>query len=173
MAVHGGRFGDAILDGLRRWRCPRCDLVPAGGPRPPPDADVLVALADEAPAIEPPRSPRGSAGCTSSAPASTASPSTLVGDRILTCSRGAGAPAIAEFVLAAMLAFEKRLPESWITAPPAQWNTADLGGLEGRTLGRRRPRGHRHRGGPAGPRLRHGGGRPSAAAASPSSVAGV
>jgi phosphoglycerate dehydrogenase-like enzyme len=62
-------------------------------------------------------------------------PLEVVGDRLLTCSRGAGAPAIAEFVLAAMLAFEKRLPSSWIDAPPSRWNTAELGSLEGRTLG--------------------------------------
>jgi len=62
-------------------------------------------------------------------------PLDVVGDRTLTCSRGAGAPAIAEFVLAAMLAFEKQLPESWITEPPHQWSTATLGGLAGRTLG--------------------------------------
>ena len=36
-----------------------------------------------------------------------------------------------------MLAFEKQLPESWITEPAAAWNTAQLGGLEGRTLGHR------------------------------------
>ncbi|HEY2430650.1 MAG TPA: NAD(P)-dependent oxidoreductase, partial [Acidimicrobiales bacterium] len=55
--------------------------------------------------------------------------------RPLTCSKGASGPAIAEFVLAAMLAFAKRLPEMWITSPPPVWNRADLGGLRGRTLG--------------------------------------
>jgi phosphoglycerate dehydrogenase-like enzyme len=59
----------------------------------------------------------------------------VVGDRTLTCSRGASAVPIAEWVLAQMLAFEKRLPDSWITDVPATWNTADLGGLDGRTLG--------------------------------------
>jgi phosphoglycerate dehydrogenase-like enzyme len=57
------------------------------------------------------------------------------GDRVVTCSRGASSGAIAEFTLAAMLAFEKRLPETWITSPPERWNVADLGGLAGRTLG--------------------------------------
>jgi phosphoglycerate dehydrogenase-like enzyme len=55
--------------------------------------------------------------------------------RPLTCSRGASAPAIAEFVLASMLAFEKRLPESWIVEPPEARGDAALGGLRGRTLG--------------------------------------
>jgi phosphoglycerate dehydrogenase-like enzyme len=62
-------------------------------------------------------------------------PMELVGYRLLTCSRGASAVPIAEFVLAEMLAFEKKLPDSWITAPPERWNVADLGGMRGRTLG--------------------------------------
>ena len=55
--------------------------------------------------------------------------------RILTCSRGWSSVAIAEWVLAMMLAHEKRLPEAWIREPPERWARADLGGLEGRTLG--------------------------------------
>jgi phosphoglycerate dehydrogenase-like enzyme len=62
-------------------------------------------------------------------------PLELIGDRMLTCSRGASAPAIAEFVLATLLAFEKQLPEVWITEPPPHWNLAGLGGLRGKTLG--------------------------------------
>jgi phosphoglycerate dehydrogenase-like enzyme len=53
----------------------------------------------------------------------------------LTCARGATAVPIAEWVLAMMLAFEKRLPSAWITEPPEQWNRFDLGGLAGRRLG--------------------------------------
>jgi phosphoglycerate dehydrogenase-like enzyme len=62
-------------------------------------------------------------------------PLELVGERTLTCSRGASAVPIAEWVLAQMLAVEKRLPDSWITTGPDQWHTAQLGGLAGRTLG--------------------------------------
>ncbi|HEV2309122.1 MAG TPA: NAD(P)-dependent oxidoreductase [Acidimicrobiia bacterium] len=62
-------------------------------------------------------------------------PLDLVGERTLTCSRGASAVPIAEWVLAQMLAVEKRLPESWITTGPEQWHTAQLGGLAGQTLG--------------------------------------
>lgn len=62
-------------------------------------------------------------------------PLALVGDRTLTCSRGASAVPIAEWVLAEMLAVEKRLPDSWITSGPEHWHTAQLGGLAGRTLG--------------------------------------
>jgi len=60
----------------------------------------------------------------------------LLGDRVLTCSRGASATPIAEWVLAVMLAFEKRLPEAWIDRPPADgWSRGERGGLSGRTLG--------------------------------------
>jgi phosphoglycerate dehydrogenase-like enzyme len=51
----------------------------------------------------------------------------------LTCSRGASGIPIAEWVLAAMLAFEKRFPESFVTRPE-DWKISGLGGLYGRTL---------------------------------------
>lgn len=62
-------------------------------------------------------------------------PMDALGDRTLTCSRGASAVPIAEWTLAVMLAAEKKLPETWVHAPPATWNIASLGGLQGRTLG--------------------------------------
>lgn len=58
-----------------------------------------------------------------------------IGAQTLTCSRGASAVPIAEWVLAVMLAFEKQLPESWATDASVQWNYAKLGGLANRTLG--------------------------------------
>lgn len=54
---------------------------------------------------------------------------------VVTCNRGASAVPIAEWVLAMMLAFEKRLPDVWLDEPPEQWNFAELGGLAGRNLG--------------------------------------
>ena len=54
---------------------------------------------------------------------------------VFTCSRGAGAVPISEFVLAVMLAFEKHLPEMWLHEPPERWFAAELGGLSGRTVG--------------------------------------
>lgn len=62
-------------------------------------------------------------------------PLELAGQRTITCSRGATAIPIAEWVLAMLLNFEKRLPSSWVTSPPDQWFQADLGSLEGKTLG--------------------------------------
>jgi phosphoglycerate dehydrogenase-like enzyme len=61
-------------------------------------------------------------------------PFDALGDRVLTCSRGASAVPIAEWVLAVMLAAEKQLPERWIHEP-TKWNIAFLGGLQGKTLG--------------------------------------
>ncbi len=61
-------------------------------------------------------------------------PFDLLGNLPLTCSRGASAPAISEWVIAALLAFEKQLPESWIEAPVENWNFAKLGSLQGRKL---------------------------------------
>ena len=63
-------------------------------------------------------------------------PLSVLTDQRLTCSRGRSAIPIAEWVLATMLAFEKRLPESWIrSAPGGGWGRADLGALYGKTLG--------------------------------------
>lgn len=61
-------------------------------------------------------------------------PFDVLGDRVLTCSRGANAIPIAEFVLASMLAFEKKLPEVWIDKAD-DWKQTGLGTLEGRVLG--------------------------------------
>ena len=62
-------------------------------------------------------------------------PLELLGDRVMTCSRGASAIAISEWCLAMMLAFEKDLPGVWLREPPERWFTAELGALYGKTLG--------------------------------------
>ena len=60
----------------------------------------------------------------------------LLDGRLLTCSRGGSAVPIAEWVLAVMLAFEKRLPDAWIhRVPRERWGRMALGTLHGRTLG--------------------------------------
>ncbi|HXJ36047.1 MAG TPA: NAD(P)-dependent oxidoreductase [Candidatus Eisenbacteria bacterium] len=62
-------------------------------------------------------------------------PLDVVGDRLLTCSRGASAIPIAEWVLAQMLAFEKNLPAEWLRAFPSSWNfRPTMGGLYEKTL---------------------------------------
>ncbi len=62
-------------------------------------------------------------------------PFDAVGERTVTCSRGASSIPIAEFVLAAMLAFEKQIPEVFLERCPERWFGARLGGLYGKTLG--------------------------------------
>jgi phosphoglycerate dehydrogenase-like enzyme len=62
-------------------------------------------------------------------------PFDVLDGRLMTCSKGASAVSISEWVLAVMLAFEKRLPESFITEPPPAWNSANLGVLAGTTMG--------------------------------------
>lgn len=57
------------------------------------------------------------------------------GDCVVTCSRGASAIPISEFVLAAMLAFEKQIPHVWLDRRPERWYGDRLGGLYQRTLG--------------------------------------
>ena len=59
----------------------------------------------------------------------------LVDGQVLTCSRGASAVAISEWVMAQLLAFAKDLPASWISEPPEHWNYLQLGTLEGAHLG--------------------------------------
>lgn len=61
-----------------------------------------------------------------------------LGDRTLTCAKGATSVPIAEYVFAVVLAFAKRLPEEWLTRPPAAWNAPKHGALDllaRRTLG--------------------------------------
>ena len=123
--VNLGRFGDGLLQRLRAalpdeavaaWD--PAATPTSGGPSAP---DVLVTLLDDPPGIEAAMVPSVrwvhvlGAGI-------DGFPLDALGDRTLTCSRGAGAAAISEWVLAMMLAFEKDLPASWIHEPPDQWN---------------------------------------------------
>jgi phosphoglycerate dehydrogenase-like enzyme len=61
-------------------------------------------------------------------------PSWLLDVERVTCGRGTNSVAIAEFVLASMLAVEKRFPRSWISGA-AEWKRVELGLLQGKTLG--------------------------------------
>ncbi len=62
-------------------------------------------------------------------------PRTLLEGRTVTCARGVSAIPIAEFVLGAILAFEKRFPDIWLDTPPKHWNVADLSELADKTVG--------------------------------------
>jgi phosphoglycerate dehydrogenase-like enzyme len=56
--------------------------------------------------------------------------------RTVTCARGASAVPISEWVLAAMLAWAKRFPETFLDSPPKYWNFPNppLDRLEGSTV---------------------------------------
>jgi phosphoglycerate dehydrogenase-like enzyme len=56
--------------------------------------------------------------------------------RVVTCARGASAVPISEWVLAAILAWSKRFPETFLSEPPRHWNFPNptLDRVEGSTL---------------------------------------
>jgi phosphoglycerate dehydrogenase-like enzyme len=53
---------------------------------------------------------------------------------IVTCGRGLNSIPLAEFVIASLLAVEKKFPEAWIDSREA-WRRPELGALYGKTLG--------------------------------------
>jgi phosphoglycerate dehydrogenase-like enzyme len=53
---------------------------------------------------------------------------------VVTCGRGTNSTPIAEYVLASLLAVEKKLDQIWIH-DPAEWRKPELGTLQGKTLG--------------------------------------
>ena len=57
-------------------------------------------------------------------------------DRIVTCARGASAVPISEWVMAAILAWAKRFPETFLSEPPKYWNfpIPTLDRVEGSTV---------------------------------------
>lgn len=63
-------------------------------------------------------------------------PEVFANGRIVTCARGAGAVPISEWVLAAVLAWAKRFPETFLHEPPKYWNFPNpaLDRVEGSTL---------------------------------------
>lgn len=62
-------------------------------------------------------------------------PLSLIRERLFSCSRGASAVPIAEWVMAMMLTVEKHLPEAWVEQPPRTWHlTFPLESLQGKRL---------------------------------------
>ena len=62
-------------------------------------------------------------------------PREILAARTVTCARGVSAVPIAEYVLAAILAFEKDMPKIFLEEKPEHWNFAQLGELAGKTIG--------------------------------------
>jgi phosphoglycerate dehydrogenase-like enzyme len=134
VVVHARPYGEALAGGLRGV-LPGTETVVVceGRHSVPTDAEVLVTLLGDADAIRELLVPSISWAHVLGAGVD-GFPFDALGDRPLTCSRGAAAVAIAEWVMAVMLAHEKSLPESWIDGPD-DWNMASLGTLAGRTVG--------------------------------------
>ncbi len=136
VAVDPGDFGAAASAGIAALVGPLgADVITLDrDAAAPPEAEVLVTMPTDRASLTRTLSP-GIRWVHALAAGVDGFPFDLVGECTLTCSRGASAGAIAEFVLAAMLSFEKDLPAQWLHEPPARWNFARLGGLAGRTLG--------------------------------------
>jgi phosphoglycerate dehydrogenase-like enzyme len=132
-----GKWGDGMVSMLRASLPDVTFVGCAPDGTPPPEADgseILAALASDPGPMTRALAP-GVRWVHVMGAGVDGFPLDAVGDRIITCSRGASAVAISEFVLAVMLAFEKQLPATWITEPPDHWNLAGLGGLRGKTVG--------------------------------------
>src|SRR4051812_23777421 len=133
--VNCGRYTERFVDAIRA-QLPR-ERVIAWPDSSDEGADVLTTLASP-PKDAPPAFLRSVRWVHVMGAGVDGFPFELLGDRPLTCSKGAAAIPIAEYVLATMLAFEKRLPEEWLRERPATWNepqTGNVGGLAGATLG--------------------------------------
>jgi phosphoglycerate dehydrogenase-like enzyme len=135
IAVYAGPFSEGLASGLRGVlpdgeRAVVCDGVTAV----PADAQVLVMLLHDPGTVRELLVPSIEWAHVLGAGVDRF-PFDALGNRPLTCSRGAASVAIAEWVLAVMLAFEKSLPDSWVDSAPEHWNIAALGGLAGKTVG--------------------------------------
>jgi phosphoglycerate dehydrogenase-like enzyme len=134
IAVDAGPLGEAVLPGLRDalGDAATVDVVPEAGAHP--TDEVLLTMPTDRAALERALG-QGVRWVHVLATGVDGFAFDLLDGRTLTCSRGASATAIAEWVLAVMLAFEKDLPRQWLHEPPAHWNLARLGTLSHKTLG--------------------------------------
>jgi phosphoglycerate dehydrogenase-like enzyme len=98
------------------------------------EAEILLVLSRDRTTMEPATVP-GVRWLHAFATGVDSYPLDVIGGRLFTCSRGANAVPIAEFVLASMLAFAKRFPETWLTDAPETWGVASLDVLAGKSVG--------------------------------------
>ena len=61
-------------------------------------------------------------------------PFEMLGDCVVTCSRGASSVPIAEWAVTMILSHTKKIPESWISKEPENWFLAPLDTLSGATV---------------------------------------
>jgi phosphoglycerate dehydrogenase-like enzyme len=134
IAVAAGPLGEAVLPGLRDalGDAATLELVPEAGADP--THEVLLTMQSDRAELERALG-QGVRWVHVLATGVDGFAFDLLDGRTMTCSRGASATAIAEWVLAVMLAFEKDLPGQWLHEPPTHWNIARLGTLSHKTLG--------------------------------------
>jgi phosphoglycerate dehydrogenase-like enzyme len=135
IVVHAQPYGEGLAAGLRGMLPAGETVVVCDDRHPvPADAQVMVTLLDDPERIRSLLVP--SIAWTHVLGAGVDGfPFDALGGRPLSCSRGAAAVAIAEWVMTMMLDYEKRVPESFVDEPPEHWNMASLGTLSGRTVG--------------------------------------
>lgn len=128
------KFGAVLPHGLT-WRA----LPPDQAWNIPADATVLLAAPIRGanivvPAQKPPGWPGNLRWLHAISAGVDELPEWIVDVPVVTCGRGGNSEAIAEYVLAALLAFEKKIPDLWISRAE-DWKVRELGSLRGKTLG--------------------------------------
>jgi phosphoglycerate dehydrogenase-like enzyme len=131
---YAARIGAALPPGVS-WR----GLDPAAAWEVPEEARILLAVPSRAGNIvtptEPPAGwPRNLQWIQAVSAGVDEFPQWIFEVPMVTCGRGTNSAPIAEFVLAALLANVKKLPEIWID-DASNWKLRDLGTLSGKTLG--------------------------------------
>jgi phosphoglycerate dehydrogenase-like enzyme len=122
------------------WSRPR--VIPYSDDRPaweiPDEADLLFTFYSgwsEAPRKIPPGWPFGLRWIQVASAGVDTFPSWFFSGPVVTCARGVSAVALSEFVLAAVLAHEKRFFDGIRVIDSGEWRTRTLGCIEGKTLG--------------------------------------
>ena len=143
-AGRGLKIVSHVGEGLNRLleahlSAPTIDIPPDGTPRwvLPEDTDVLITTPlgwKGAPSVRPADWPQKLKWIQTDSVGIDSFPKWMFENVTVTCARGFNAPSIAEYVMATILAFEKRLIENTISGA-AEWRALPMGSLEGRTLG--------------------------------------
>jgi len=133
-AAFAERLGVGLPPGIS-WR----GLEPQSAWNAPPDAEILLAVpARGGHAVTRAEKPAGWPGNLKWLHTLSAGvdefPAWIFDVPMVTCGRGTNSAPVAEFVLAALLANAKRLPDIWIK-DAADWRVSELGTLVGKTLG--------------------------------------
>jgi phosphoglycerate dehydrogenase-like enzyme len=128
------RLGSGLPPGIS-WH----GLAPQSGWDVPAEAEILLAVPARAGNfVAPAEKPAGWPGKLKWLHTLSAGvdefPSWIFEVPLVTCGRGTNSAPVAEFVLAALLANAKRLPDIWIR-DAADWKVSELGTLVGKTLG--------------------------------------